>query len=156
MLLHCMCSMFTGPEEVFTARKRSSGQGYIFSSMCQEFCSQRGLPQCMLGYYHPTRPDTPWIKHPPRADTSHLPEQTSPEPGTLPSRHPQEQTPPQADPLCHSACWEIRSISGRYASYWNAIVFKHRFICINQRQTLMESEMCQCHQSHTTFVGSRK
>ena len=25
-------------------------------------------------------------------------------------------------PLC-SACWEIRSTSGRYASYWNAILF---------------------------------
>ena len=23
----------------------------------------------------------------------------------------------------HSACWEIRSTSGRYASYWNAILF---------------------------------
>ena len=42
---------------VFTAWKRSLGQGTIFSSVCQEFCSQgRGLPQCMLGYHHPSHP----------------------------------------------------------------------------------------------------
>ena len=40
---------------------------------------------------------------------------------------PWDQAPPGADtpqtrhPL-HSACWEIRSTSGRYASYWNAIL----------------------------------
>ena len=41
------------------------------------------------------------------------------------SRHPLwEQTPPpRADsPRCR-ACWEIRSTRGRYASYWNAILF---------------------------------
>ena len=46
------------------------------------------------------------------------------------SRHPPEQTPPRADtpaPL-HSACWEIRSTSGRYASYWNAILLSINFI----------------------------
>ena len=43
---------------IITARKRSLGQGNIFSSMCQEICS-RGLPQCMLGY-HP-----PQSRHPP-------------------------------------------------------------------------------------------
>ena len=69
--------MFTAEEKslstlVFTARKRSLGQGNIFSSVCQEFCSQGGgLPQCMLGY-HPPRsrhppPNQapPWTKHPP-------------------------------------------------------------------------------------------
>ena len=29
-------------EEIFTARKRSLGQGNIFTSLCQEFCSQVG------------------------------------------------------------------------------------------------------------------
>ena len=47
----------------------------------------------------PPRADTPQSRHPPGADT------------------PQEQTPP----------WEadsgIRSMSGRYASYWNAFLF---------------------------------
>ena len=38
---------------------------------------------------------------------------------------PREQTPPRsrhAPP--RSACWEIRSTSGRYASYWNAILLQ--------------------------------
>ena len=39
------------------------------------------------------------------------------------SRHlPRKQTPQ------HSACWEIRATSGRYASYWNAILFIINFI----------------------------
>ena len=48
------------------------------------FCSQGGLPQCMLGYPSPQ------------------------------SRHP----PPRS-----SACWEILTTSGWYASYWNAFLF---------------------------------
>ena len=31
--------------------------------------------------------------------------------------------PPPEDTPLRSACWEIRSPSGRYASYWNAILF---------------------------------
>ena len=61
---------------VFTARKRSLGQGNIFSSVCQEFCTWGGLSQCMLGYHIP-----------PGADL--LPPEQTP-PGTSPpgSRHP--------------------------------------------------------------------
>ena len=52
--------------DIFTARKRSLGQGNIFRSVCQEFCPQgEGLPQCMLGY-HPLPPRS---RHPPRAGT---------------------------------------------------------------------------------------
>ena len=52
-----------------TTHKRSLGQGNIFSSVCQEFCPQGGLPQCMLGYHSPqqTPPDQ---THTPGADTS--------------------------------------------------------------------------------------
>ena len=45
------------------------------------------------------------------------------------SRHPQEQTPPGAytppsrNLHLRSACWEIRTTSGQYASYWNAYLF---------------------------------
>ena len=46
----------------------------------------------------------PGTRHPPGADL--------PGPGT-----------PRSRPTWHSACWEIRSTSGRYASYWNAILF---------------------------------
>ena len=44
------------------------GQGNIFRSMCQEFCSQGGgLPHCMLGYTPPPGPeaDTPRDQTPP-------------------------------------------------------------------------------------------
>ena len=85
---------------IITTRKRSLGQGNIFTSVCQEFCSQGGMPHCILGY-HP-RPG----KEKPRAT----------------------QTP------LHSACWEIRSTSGRYASYWNA------FCCIFIPQKLHGNE----------------
>ena len=72
--------------ELITARKRSLGQGNIFSSVCQEFCSQGGLPQCMLGYHPPPEPGTSPLrtKHPLRgADT--------------PSRHPPGPGTPRAD-----------------------------------------------------------
>ena len=72
---------------IFTVRKRSLGQGNIFSSVCQQFCSQGGLPQGL---------GIPRSRKPP-----------SPGPGI-----------PPADPHpLRSTCWEIRSTSGRYASY---------------------------------------
>ena len=77
---------------IFTARKRSLGQGNIFTLVCHSVHRGGGLPQCMLGYQNP----------PPRS-------RPPPGPGTPPSGS--------------RACWEIRSTSGRYASYWNAILF---------------------------------
>ena len=48
--LHCIsivrgCVAFNSKlycSHIFTTRKRSLGQGHIFTSMCQEFCSQGG------------------------------------------------------------------------------------------------------------------
>ena len=43
---------------------------------------------------------------------------------------PREQAPPPGAGTPHprrKACWEIRSMRGRYASYWNAIVFSEFF-----------------------------
>ena len=57
------------------------------------------LPQCMLGY------------HPP--GTRHHPPPSRPPPGSVPS--PQSRT-----------YWKIRSMSGRYASYWNVILLYTR------------------------------
>ena len=91
---------------IFTARKRSLGQGNIFSSVCQEFCSYGGV--CLSACWDTTPPGS---RHPP------------------PEQVPQEQAPPKqavplgADPHPSSVCWEVRSTSGRYASYWNAILF---------------------------------
>ena len=125
---------------VITARKRSLGQGNIFSSVCQEFCPQGGLPQCMLGY-HPLARRPPWQGRPPsKADHPPLARQTPHSP--LARRPPGKAGPPgKAEPPgkteppgkdtphppgketpLHSTCWEIRSTSGRYASYWNAIL----------------------------------
>ena len=95
----------------------------------------------------PLEADTPWSRHP-REQTPSL-EQTPPseQTHTLPRADPPEQTPPpwwkqthtprsrpppeqtpRADtpppPPPGRACWEIRSTRGRYASYWNAILFK--------------------------------
>ena len=63
---------------IFTARKRSCGQGNIFIGVCQEFCSG----------------------------------------GVSASVHAGIHTPPRS-----RACWEIQSMRGQYASYWNAILF---------------------------------
>ena len=97
-------------------------EGYVFTPVCQSFCSGGCLPQCMLGYTPPSRSrppraDTPWSRHP---QSKYMPQCML---GYTPwSRPPWEQTaPPGADPPpLHSACWEIRATSGRYASYWNA------------------------------------
>ena len=59
-------------------------------------------------------PPPPRADMPPRADTPrsrHAPVGADTPP-------PPEQTPPRR------ACWEIRSTRGRYASYWNAYLFK--------------------------------
>ena len=42
-------------------------KGNVFTSVCQSFCSQGGLPQCMLGY------NTPRQTHPPRQTPGHDP-----------------------------------------------------------------------------------
>ena len=58
------------------------------------------------------RRHTPRSRHPPRADTP------------LQSRHPPKSRPPR------EADSSIRSMSGRYASYWNAFLFRFLFLCL--------------------------
>ena len=119
-----------------TARKQSLGQGNIFRSVCQEFCSQGGS----------TRPGTPWEQvhppdqvHPPGPGTP--PDQVHPcstvtkytpwdqvhPPGPVNSPRrgtPQDHVHPLGPGTSHwsSACWEIQATSGWYASYWNAFL----------------------------------
>ena len=85
------------------------GQGNIFRSVCQEFCSQGGSAPLHAGIHPSPQEQTRQEQTPPAgADT------------------PQEQTPPSRSrppPPRHSTCWEIRTTSGRYKSYWNAILF---------------------------------
>ena len=52
----------TNQDDIITAHKRSLGEGNIFSSVCQEFCTRGGLPQCMLGY-HPPEQTPPYTVH---------------------------------------------------------------------------------------------
>ena len=65
------CLSYFFSKYLITARKRSLGQGNIFSSVYQEFCSQvGGLPQCMLGYHTPlSRHPHPWSRQPPGPGT---------------------------------------------------------------------------------------
>ena len=88
--------------EIFTARKRSLGQGNIFSSMCQEFCSGRGS----------TWAGTPEGRYTPHSGQVHPLGRYTPQAGT-----PQAGTPPGT-----SVCWAIWATSGRYATYWNAFL----------------------------------
>ena len=92
---------------IFTARNEVGARLYFHRRL--SFCSQWGgvLLQCMLGY--PPVMETPWqgdplARRPPGKEISHL------------RRPPGKETP------LRSACWEIQSTSGRYASYWNAIL----------------------------------
>ena len=88
-----------GQLHIFTARKRSLGQGNIFSSVCQEFCS-RGARK-YLGRYPPFEQVPPSGRYTPLW----------------------AGTPPGS-----SACWEIWATSGRYASYWNAFLLRFKCI----------------------------
>ena len=91
-----------------------------------------GLTQCMLGYHlsrpPPSRADT----SPPRSRPTHpqsrqLPgDQAPPHPGPgtpLPrTRHPPGADPPPTDQAPPRAQSMLGDTSGRYASYWNAIL----------------------------------
>ena len=120
-------SHYDGNVACFYRPQRSWAKVIFSQRVCQEFCPQEGggcLPQCMLGYTTP--PDQ---AHTPRADsprTRHPPESRhSPRPGThlppLGADPPRPGTPPEQTPPREADC-NIRSTSGRYASYWNAFL----------------------------------
>ena len=81
-----------------------------------------------LGRYPPGR-YTPWDQVHPRTRyttwASTPPDQVHPlgRYNPLDQVHPWARYPPrQVHPPRHRACWEIRSMRGRYASYWIAIL----------------------------------
>ena len=98
-----------------------------------------GLPQCMLGYPPPRSRHT----HP--REQAHLSWQQTPRSRYRPPPQgagtPQGVEPPGAGthppgadltgagnpPPGRRACWEIRSMRGRYASYWNGILWNFIF-----------------------------
>ena len=84
------------------------GQGNIFTSVCQEFCSQGEggcLPQCMLGYT-------------PRADTP--PDQTPPGADTPRTRHP-------PTPSKQTAAYGQRA-AGTHPTGMHSCIFRFRFL----------------------------
>ena len=83
------------------------GQGYVFTGVCDSVHRGACLPQHILGCNPPGA-------DPPEADTPQ--EQTPPKADIPRSRPPRADTPPR------KACWEIRSMRGWYASYWNALL----------------------------------
>ena len=141
-LLYNVCGLLPSANEVC--------EGYVFHA-CLSFCPRGGGSSPLHAGIHthplPLGPEadtpppgrgryTPWGRHTP-----------GPEAGVPPrtrGRYPPEQTPPQTrgrypplgpevgTPWC-SACWEIRATSGRYASYWNAILFLQHILCGKRR-----------------------
>ena len=124
---------------IFTARKRSLGQGNIFRSVCQEICPQGGecLTRCppRTRQVHPPGPGryTPQDQAgtPPRDQAGTPPDQAGTPPRTRqvqPPPGPGRYTPrtrqvhPPRTRQVHPPP-EIRSTHGGYASYWNAILF---------------------------------
>ena len=105
----------------------------MFLHMSVSHCSGGVLPQCMLGY--PPGADTlreqtppsgtpPSLAHPPLWHTPlwHTPLAHPPLAHTPLWHTPPSGTPSPLAPLLYRACWEIQSMRGRYASYWNAIL----------------------------------
>ena len=75
------------------------------------------------------RENPPGSRHPPGAPPEQTPPRSRHPPGAPRSRHPpREQTPPVSRPPPEQtpppeADCSIRSMSGQYASYWNAFLF---------------------------------
>ena len=80
----------------------------------------------MLGYTPGTRGSHPH----PGADTpprSRHPRSRPPQWDQRQAPPTRADTPPREQTLPASACWEIHATSGRYASYWNAILLRTKF-----------------------------
>ena len=129
---------------VFLPAATKLGQGNVFTGVCDSVHGGEG-GLCLSASWdtppprsrHPqqtppreqTSPweQTPWSRSP---GSRHPKEQTPPQEQTPPSplgaEPPREQTPPGADPPGSRPPREadsgIRSMSGRYASYWNAFL----------------------------------
>ena len=120
--------------------QRSCGQGNIFTPVCHSV-HRGGLPHCMLGCHPPAKEtpparEAPLPRRPPRR--RHPPAKETPPR----RRHPWKEAPPQKETPLEGGIplWKeapppreasprkghpppgTRSMSGRYASYWNAFL----------------------------------
>ena len=137
-----------GQGYVFTCVCDSVQRGGVCLSACWDTPPQEQTPPKQTPHQSrhpreqtPPRVDTLWADTPqeqtaPRADNT-TPRGNTPREQTTPpqdradppvSRHPAVSRHPlpwsRHPPSPRRACWEIRSTRGRYASYWNAILFK--------------------------------
>ena len=114
------------------------GQGNVFTGVCDSV--HRGV--CLSACWDttspdqaPPGPDTPQTRHQPpgpgtpQPDTTPL-DQKPPRPGTPQPGTPPDQTPPgpgtpPGPDTPQEADASIRSMSGQYASYWNAFLFEY-------------------------------
>ena len=122
-----VCTHPTGMHSCYQLQQ-SCGQGNVFTAVCDSVHRGRCLPRrppqeggTPLTRRHPPRRRPPCQGDPPKEapQRRRLPQEGGPLPqegGT-----PQEGDPPQ------EADSGIRSMSGRYASYWNAFLFEHDF-----------------------------
>ena len=120
--------------------QRSCGQGYVFTRVCDSVHrGGGGLPQCMLGdppeggtpgKEAPQKKAPPWEGDPLEGDPP--PQEGGPREGDPPEGDPlpplegglpPRRRPPKGGPPRRRSLPGIRSMSGRYASYWNAFLF---------------------------------
>ena len=109
-------------EHIFHYRpQRSCGQGYVFTRVCDSVhggslrrtpLDQADTPRDQTA--PPDQGEPPWDQADTPQDQGEPPRDQGEPPTPVPGRHP----PPEED------C-SIRSMSGRYASYWNAFLFQH-------------------------------
>ena len=88
------------------------GQGYVFTRVCDSVHRLGGYPSMHRG--RPPSKADPLARRPPWQG----------DPPPWQGRRPWQGRPPgkaEPPPPLRSACWEIRSTNGRYASYCNAI-----------------------------------
>ena len=98
--------------------QRSCGQGNVFTRVFHSVHREGGSASVYAGIppTSPPGPDPPPLAHPHGKLPLAHPPLAHPLSGTPPLAHHPWHTPPEADP-------GIRSMSGRYASYWNAFLY---------------------------------
>ena len=101
------------PRVVYYRPQRSC---YVFIRVCHSVNRGGGLPQCMLGYHPPQEGGMPLGSRPPPKKAAPRPKKEGPL-GKQTPPFKKEADPPPPPP-------RIRSMSGRYASYWNAYLLK--------------------------------
>ena len=90
--------------------QRSCGQGYVFTRVCDSV--HRGV--CFGACWD----TTPW-----EGGTPSPQEETPPGKEASPGGNPPGRRHPHPSPQRRPPAYGIRSMSGRYASYWNAFLF---------------------------------